>query len=267
MPSALPLFRRSVLESWRGLLGWATGLTAVALLYLPLFPTFGGANSQFAELMDNLPPALVKTLGYEDIVSGAGYTQSTYFGLMAFVLVTIAAVTWGAAAIAGAEESGSLELTLAHGVSRTRQVAEAALSLLVRVVALVLLAVLLVLALNGPSELGLAASNVVAAGAALAGLGLLAGTTSLAVGAATGRHTWATAGGALVAVAGYAFNAVGNQAPDVEWLRALSPYAWAWHGTPLKDGWDLPGLAALWGASLLLAALAVWALERRDLRS
>ncbi|MFC7341988.1 ABC transporter permease subunit [Saccharopolyspora griseoalba] len=267
MVKPFPIFRRSIAESRRAVLGWAIGLTAFACLYLPLFPTFGGSGSQMAQMIDALPPTLVKTLGYQDIASGAGYAQSTFFGLMGFVLTTIAAISWGAAAIAGAEETGRLELTLAHGVSRTRQVLEASASVAVRVALLGLFAVLLVLALNGPSELELVPINVLAAGVALASVAFLTGAVALAVGAATGRHAWATIAGAIVAIGGYATNAIANQSADLDWLHAISPYAWAWQEEPLESGWPLPGLSALWIACAVLVVLTAWSLNRRDLRS
>ncbi|SDN65407.1 ABC-type multidrug transport system, ATPase component [Cryobacterium flavum] len=49
--------------------------------------------------------------------TGAGYTQATLFGLIGFLLLSIAATSWGAGALGGDEESGRLELTLAHGVT------------------------------------------------------------------------------------------------------------------------------------------------------
>ncbi len=42
--------------------------------------------------------------------------------------------------------------------------------------------------------------------------------------------------GAGIAVAGYAFNAIANQVEDAEWLRAISPYSWAFHQAPLAQG-------------------------------
>jgi ABC-2 type transport system permease protein len=48
--------------------------------------------------------------------------------------MTIASAGWGAAAVGGDEESGQLELTVAHGVTRIQVVLERALSLFLRVV-------------------------------------------------------------------------------------------------------------------------------------
>ena len=98
MRAPLPVFRGWLAEGWRGLIGWAIGLTAVALVYLPLFPTM--QSPELSGLIETLPPELVRTLGYENITSGAGYAQATFFGLIGFVLMTIAGIGWGASFIA-----------------------------------------------------------------------------------------------------------------------------------------------------------------------
>lgn len=264
MRDVLPVFRRWIADSWRSLLGWAAGIAAALLLYLPLFPSIGG-NGQMQQMLETLPPELVKTLGYEQIGTGAGYVQGTFYGLIGFLLLTIAATAWGSAAIAGAEESGRLELTLAHGVGRVQYALESALAVLVRLVGLGAFASLLVIALDGPSELGLEPAHVVAASAALVGLTMLSAAFALAVGALTGRRSLATTAGAGVAVLGYVFNAIANQNENVEGLRVASPYAWAYDATPLADGADWGGLALLWGLSSVLVAVAALALRRRDI--
>ncbi|MGY6498698.1 MAG: ABC transporter permease subunit [Microcella sp.] len=260
--TALPLFSRALADSWRGLIGWAVGLAAVAGLYLPLFPSFGG-GSQFADIIESLPPELVSALNYDQITSGAGYTQGTVYGLLGFVLLTIAATGWGAAAIAGDEERGTLELTLAHGVSRTQLVLERAAAIVVKLIALVGWITLVVLVLNGPSELDLAASNVVAGGIALFGLALLTALIGMLAGALIGRRVIAVGAAAGLAVAAYAANAIGNQSPDLAWLHAVSPYHWAFGESPLADGLAAPvGLLYLFAA--LALAGAVIAFRRRD---
>ncbi len=263
MAKPLPILRRSIADGWRSIVGWTIGIVGVIALYLPLFPSVGG-NGQMQEIIESMPPELVNTLGFETIGSGAGYTQGTFFGLIGFLLLAIAATSWGAAAIAGAEESGRLELALAHGVGRGQYAVESALAILIRLLWLGAIATGLILLLNEPSELGLEAGNVMAATAALIGLAFLSATLALAVGAITGRRSIATMAGAGIAVLGYVFNAIANQADDAEPLRAVSPYAWAYHNNPLADGVDWVGLVLLWGFSMALATVTVVALRRRD---
>jgi ABC-2 type transport system permease protein len=260
----LPIFRRAIADGWRSVMGWTVGVVAVICLYLPLFPSLG-ADGQMQQMIESMPPELVDTLGFEAIGSGAGYTQATFFGLIGFVLLVIAATSWGSAAIAGAEESGHLELALAHGVGRGQYAAESALSILARLLWLGAIAATLILLLNEPSELDLSGENVIATVAALLGLAFLTASLALAVGALTGRKSIATLAGAGIAVAGYVFNAIANQVEDAELLRAVSPYAWAYQHEPLTEGADGAGLLLLWGFSLALTAVAIVALRRRDI--
>lgn len=265
MNGILPVFRRSLRESWRGLLGWTVGLAAVLFLYLPLFPSLGGGG-QLEAMISSLPKELVDTLGYDQIATGAGYAQSTFFGLIGFLLLTIAAVLWGSAALAGAEESGRAELDLAHGIGRSQYVLESALAVLVRLAWLGCFSGSVVWALNDPAELGLEGWRIVGASAALTGLAFLTASAALFAGAATGRRLWATGAGAGVAVVGYILQALAKQSDDLEWLNALSPYAWVYRQAPLADGVDPGGLALTWGLALALVAAAAVALRVRDLR-
>lgn len=258
-----PLFRRSLAGSWRSLLGWAAGILAALSLYLPLYPSLAGQDLQ--GLLQNLPPELINALGYDQLSTGAGYTQSTFFGLIGFVLFTIAAVSAGAGAIAGDEENGTLELTVAHAVGRVRLVLERAAAIVVRLLLLGGFAGLVVLAFNGPAQLGLDAPHVWAACTSLAGLSLLTACVALAAGAITGRRLWALGSAAAVAVAGYVLNAVANQNPDLDPLHPYSPYFWAFGHDPLVSGIDWAGTTALYGSSLLLVAVAAFALSRRDI--
>lgn len=266
MSGILPVLRRSLLETWRGLIGWSLGVAAAISLYLPLYPSFG-ASGQLEEVIKALPKQLIETIGYDQIATGAGYAQSTFYGMMGFLLLTIAAVLWGSAAIAGSEESGRLELDLAHGIGRKQYALESSLAVLVRLLWLGAFSGALVLALNKPAELGIHPPHIVGATLALTGLAFLSAAAGLLAGALTGHRPWATGVSAGIAVLSYAFQAVAKQSADVEWLKALSPYSWVYHQPPLRDGVDIGGLLLVWGIGLVLAAASALALARRDLRA
>jgi ABC-2 type transport system permease protein len=233
------------------------------MLYLPLYPSIGG-SAQMQQMIDALPQEMTKALNYDQIATGPGYTQATLFGLIGFLLMSMASVGWGAAAVGGDEESGLLELTLAHSVTRIQVVLERALALVVRVAILSALVFLLVLVLNGPSKLDIDVGHLIGAVVLFAALALLSGTAALCAGALTGRKVYAIAAGAAVAVLGYVFNAVGRQSPDVDWLLNLSPYHWAYGNSPVTNGADWGAAAGLLGISAALIALGAVALQRRD---
>ena len=263
MRKPLPLFERAFVDSWRSTLGWAAGLAAAIFLYLPLYPSIGG-SSEMLSMLDALPPEMVRALNYDQITSGPGYTQATMFGLIGFLLMSIASVAWGAAAVGGDEESGQLELTLAHGVTRSQVVLERALALLLRVALLAGLVFVLVTLLNESAGLNIRLQNLAGTSVLFAGLAMLSGSAALVAGAATGRKTAGLAAGAGVAVLGYVFNAVGRQSRDVDWLLNFSPYNWAYGNNPLANGADWAAAGWLWGISAVLVGLGATALSRRD---
>lgn len=258
----LPLFRQELQRSWRGLIGWALGNAAAIGLYLPFFPSIAG-SPDLAEYFASFPPEVMTLFGLDQMATGAGYTQATYFGLTGLVLFAIAAVSWGAAAIAGDEERGGLELTLAHGVTRLQVVGERALALAARVGILALSGGLLIAMLDDVSQLSLSATGLASASTALVGLALFIGMAALLAGAITGRRSLATAVGAGVAVLAYILDAVSRTA-GVQWLGALSPVRWAFGADPLTTGFDWSGLALLFGGAAVLLAAAVVAFGRRD---
>lgn len=258
----LPLLRRVLADGWRGLVGWSLGLAAVVGMYLPLYSTIGG-NPEFLAIIESLPPELVAALSYDQITTGAGYTQGTVHGLIGFVLVTIAAISWGTSIIAGDEERGTLELTLAHGVGRAQLVLERFAAVALKLLALAMLLGLMVLGLNEPAGLELSLAGIAAGSLALLGLGLLTAGTSTLAGAIVGRTRIAVGLGAAIGVGGYALNALGNQNPDLEWLHALSPYHWAFGAEPLADGLD-PLVGVLYAATAAAVTVAVLAFRRRD---
>lgn len=260
MNRMLPLFRRNLADSWRGLIGWTAGVIGTLLVYLPLYPSFGG-NGQMQALIESMPPELVKTLGYDTIGSGAGYAQSTFFALIGFVLLTIAAVGWGTGAIANDEENGQLELTIAHSVTRGQLLGERAAAVFLKLCWLGLVAVAVVLALNEPAELDIETGALIATATALVGITFLSAAAAVMVGAITGRRSWSLGAGAGIAVLGYVLNAIGNQGDELDWLHAWSPYSWAFGTDPLLNGWD-------WGIWLPFAVAAVglvvgWLVFRR----
>ena len=259
----LPLFRRALLDHWRSTLAWAVGLAAAILVYLPLFPSLGNSD-EMQDMINALPPEMTRALNYDQIASGPGYTQATIFGLIGFLLLTIASVSWGASAVAGDEESGQLELTLAHAVTRPQVVLERALAIAVRTVALAAVVFILVLLLNEPAELGIQTQDLFGATVLFGGLALLSGMAALFVGAVSGRRLYGLATGAGVAVLSYVSNAVGRQSPDLQWLLNLSPYHWAYGNSPVANGADWGAAAWLWGISAALAGLSAVALQRRD---
>jgi ABC-2 type transport system permease protein len=257
-------FAKALLDARRGLLGWAAGVGAVAVMYAAFYPSV--SKPAFANAMANYPEGIKRAFNLEDITSPAGYLGSYVFGLLVPVLLIIFTVITGSRAIAGDEESGVLDLVLAHPVSRTRLLLSRLGALAVEVVFICAVAYLLLLAISGPAKLSsIGAGHLGAATVQLALFGLFFAALALAIGAATGRRAAAVAVTTVVAAAGYFANNLAPQVRGLHWAQKLSPFYWYTAGQPLRQGLQLGYCALLLGVTAVLAAAAVAGLGRRDL--
>ncbi|HMR49814.1 MAG TPA: ABC transporter permease subunit [Arachnia sp.] len=260
----MPIFAAELRHGWKALIGWTLGLVAVCVIYLPFFESIG-ASMEMKSMLDSLPQTLVVGMGIDLMFSGAGYVHSSILEMTALILVVIAGVGWGARAVAGDEEEGMLELTLAHGVSRTRVYAERALAIVARFLILGAALWAILMGSSGPFSLDLDAGDTTAGVASFTALAIALSFVSLAVGAATGRKSAAIGAGAGLAVAAYIANVIGRQSQDWGWLSDVSPLGWAFAEVPIMNGWDVPGLALLGGLAALSFVLGLLAVTRRDI--
>lgn len=260
----MPIFAKEFRHGWKALLGWTVGLVAVCIVYLPFFESIG-ASPEMQVMLESLPKSLVVGMGFDLMFSGPGYVHSSVLELTAAVLVMIAGIGWGARAIAGDEEDGMLELTLAHGVGRTRAYAEPALAIVARFVLLGAALWLILMGSSEPFQLRLDAGYTTAGVASFTALAIAIAFVSLAVGATTGSRSAALGAGAGLAVVSYVANVVGRQSQDWGWLSEVSPFGWAFGRVPIMNGWDATGLGLLGGLAAIAFAVGLVAVNRRDI--
>lgn len=255
------ILRRTLVDRRRATLLFAVAAIAVASMYISLFPSM---QDQMAGYADALPEALRSFIGSE-FGDAAGYLHSTIFTILGPVLLVSAAVVWGAGAIAGEEESGTLALLLSVPVSRRRVAGEKAVAILLALT--VLAAVVLATLLAWVAGLGIdvAASGVAAATLHLHALAVFAAGLALGVGAALGRKAAAIGTAAGVVVAGFVMSGVGGMIEGGAWLENVSPFYW-FNGTqPIENGVAAGGLLLLYGLGALAAVVGTWRFDRRDL--
>lgn len=266
LANTAPVFARWLRDSGRSLVGWGLGLVGVCLLYLPLFPSMRDSGL-IGDKLQAMPEGMLDSFGMDlaTTSTGWGYAHQMVFGMLGLLLLLVLGIGQGARMIAGDEEAGSLELTLAHATTRSAVLTARIAALATIVLGMTALVTLVVAALNGPSELGLSGTGLVAEGVALALLVLVHALVALAVGALTGRRTWALAAASIVGMLGWFAHTMGAKAAD--WVPSLSPFHWAYGHTPLHTGFDGAGLAALAAVSVVLIAASYGGLARRDLRA
>jgi ABC-2 type transport system permease protein len=246
------VFAKTLRDQRRSLLWWSLGLVAVVAVYVLPYRQFLDSGV----LSANTDTPLYQALGSDN--SPAGYLQGTLFALLGPLLLVMMAVAAGARAIAGDEEAGTLELLLAHPVSRTRLVLE-------RFGALAAAVTLLGLVVWAAADMGIGADRLAATTLGLVLLALGFGTVALAAGAASGHRGLTLGVTAAVAVAGWLAHTVAPQVDALKAAQQWSPFYYYLGGDPLRTGIDLGHLAVLAAIPLVMVGLGLWSLNRRDI--
>jgi ABC-2 type transport system permease protein len=252
----------------RSLAWWIGGSFAYLLFLGSAFPTLADNAADFEKMLDSYPAALRAMFNIVEGVSlssGPGFLHMELYSLVLPLLLIVFAVGFGARAVAGEEEDGTLDLILAGPVSRLRLLAHqfAAMTTLTFVIGLVnFLAILLAGAAFG---MGLSPAKLAAATFGVVLIALVFGSLALAVGAVTGSRGVAVAVASAAALAAYL---VFTLADVVTWLGTVqkaSPWYYYAASTPLLKGleWAHAGMLAAIAVALPVAGGVV--LNRRDL--
>jgi ABC-2 type transport system permease protein len=256
----------TVSERRRSLMWWSLGILALTAVTIAFYPSVRDATG-FNDYSKDLPEAMRALFagGETDLISGAGYLNSQIFALLAPLLLLILAIGFGAAAVAGEEERGTLDLLLAQPLRRGELVWQRflALAVLTGVATMVLFATVAAGAPLVDLDIGLA--NLAAASLSIALLALLYGTIAMAVGALRPGRGRAVAVASGLAVGAWMLDGFGQAISGLEPWRPLSPYFQALGENPLREGAPWGGWGALVGLTALTVAAAVVGLQRRDI--
>jgi ABC-2 type transport system permease protein len=259
--------RQALRASRRTLAIWAASFAGLIAIYAVIWPSVRG-NTSWRNLFDTLPQtyrALFTASGTIDLSTAGGYLGVELMGFMGPALIAVYAITAGAAAIAGEEDRGGLEVTLSAPVSRVRVFTQRFAALVIGIATLMIAtsATLWIFSALLGMDLGVGA---IASGAAALGIfGLFTGAVAMTVGAATGSAAAARGVAALVAVASYLINALAQVTSALRPVRPISPYYLVLGNEPLAHGLRLDGSLWVLAAAAALVAAGGILFARRDL--
>jgi ABC-2 type transport system permease protein len=243
----------------RSLLAWGLPLGAMSAFIVAIFPS---VEDSIGRAVADYPPALKEAFGIGELANVEQYLQAEMLSLIVPLAVGYLAVRAVASGLAGAAETGRLDILLSSPVSRHRLCAAGFLATAIEL-AVVLLITGLLTGLGsllagagleaGPAAAGFA--NVWPLALLFAGLGVVACAFSLRTSVVTG----AVAG---VLVAMYVLDLVGKLDPGLDWLRYASVFRY--YGNAIEDGIEPLAFCGVTAAAAALAALGSWLFDRRD---
>jgi ABC-2 type transport system permease protein len=257
--------QRSWRDHWKGILAWIGGLVGIAVVQLSVYPSVRDTAVSTMDFVNAFPEAFKAMFRISDYTSGPGYLSVELFSMLVPLVFIAVGASWGSAATAGEEESGTADLLIALPISRTRVILAkmAATAALILVLGALLVATLAIgsriLDMQVPVE------RIAAATAASALLGLLFSGIGFLIGAWSGRRAAALGVSIGLAIGGYLLFSLAPLADTLERTLPFNPFQWSIGSDALMDGWNADYLLRLSAVSLVLLAAAVLAFRRRDI--
>lgn len=246
------------------LLVWVIAVALLVVMIVGVYPSVRG-NPSLNAIYGNLSTTAQALLGGSDLTSPVGYLSTQLFAFFLPAVLLVFAIGRGAAAVAGDEEDGTLDLLLAQPLSRRSLYLQKAAAVTIGVLVLVAASWLPLVSLQGPSRLDIGAANTAAACVQMGLFCLALALIADAVAAATGRRAVGVAVSAGYAVVSYV---VYGLTTTVHPLRRLRPFTlWRWYlgNDPLRTGFGTKEVLVMLAVCAVAVAAGVMALARRDL--
>jgi ABC-2 type transport system permease protein len=255
------------LARYRGqILGWGISLALYGLLMVQFYGTVLDMQEQFEVMIESYPKEIAAFVGgMDDLFSPAGYLDTYIFSLMPLIL-GIFAVLIGSGLLASDEESGRLDLILAHPISRTSLFWGRLAAFAVATLAVL---ALLWLGLAVPSRWTpldvVSLAEIVGPCLSLLGVLIFFGSLALLLSLLLPSRRMAAMAAGILLVGSYFLTALAFLNPDLETVAKLSPLYY-YQGGDAIDSFKVTWFVGLLVAAFFFAILAWWRFRRRDIR-
>jgi ABC-2 type transport system permease protein len=258
---------RYTFSALRGqILGWGLGIAALGLILVSFHDIFVEQQAGFLEMIENYPPEFLAFFGGDatNIVTPEGYLGMYGFSLLP-IIIGIFAVLAGSGLLASDEESGRLDLIVAHPVSRSGLFWGRLAALVGATLGIVILGWLGFSVLLGGSSLDVSWGQMAMPFLTVLVQALVYGTVALLLSMITPSRRLAATGAGVVLVTSYFLSSMASMNDSLASIARLLPYEY-FQGGEAIGGLDLTSFLGLLAASAVLALLAWWRFERRDIR-
>ena len=132
------VYLKTLRDSRRSILFYSIGAAALGLYVTLFYPTIRDATG-FTDFLEDLPEVFQSLIGdAETYTTAEGFLNAEVFSFMGPLIVSVFAIVAGTAAIAGEEESHTLDQLLANPISRANVLLQKVGALLTGLLALVL---------------------------------------------------------------------------------------------------------------------------------
>jgi ABC-2 type transport system permease protein len=258
---------RSTLSSYRGqIVGWGLGIAALGLMLVPFYDVFMEEQGEFMQMIENYPPEFLAFFGGDaaSIATPQGYLGMYGFSLLP-VILGIFSIIAASGLLASDEESGRLDLIVAHPVSRTALFWGRVLAFVAAALGILVIGWLGFSILLGGSSLDVTWGEMALPFLPVLAQTLIYGAVALLLSLLLPSRRLAAAGAGLLLVTSYLVTSMASLNESLAAVARFLPYDY-FQGADALGGLDLPPFLGLIAVSGALAAIAWWRFERRDIR-
>ena len=260
------IFLKTLRNQRRSLLYWGIGLIAMAVIMALVYPTIKNMPS-INQYLNELPESVKEMFGpgIIDYGSPTGYFGTELFSFMVPLLLLVFGIGFGANAIAGDEEKGTLGFLLTNPVPRWRVVVD---KFGVLIISMILLGFFfwagLVISVIG---IGIDISVVKLAEATIGAmlLALVFAALAFVVGCIKGNRGMSMGIASGLAVLTYLLNTLGGLVTWLKDFRFLSPFYHYMEPNTLANGISPVHILVLLGLVAVFFAVSIPAFVRRDI--
>jgi beta-exotoxin I transport system permease protein len=256
------------LSRFRGqILGWGVSLALLAGLMTLFYDTIAEQKENYIKLMTNYPKemlAFFSTGSVMEMFTPSGYLNLEFFSYMTIV-IGIFVVMAGAGLLAGDEENGTLDLILAHPVSRSVLFAGRLAAFLLATIAILALTWTgFAVAVPG-TVMDITLGELALPLVSLFGILMLFGSLALLLSMLLPSQRLSAMTSGIVLVASYFINAMSKLDDRLEPVAKLLPFRYYRGGLAIDEmNWGQWGIMLAISAAFVL--LAWWRFVRRDIR-
>ena len=256
---------KHTLRRMRGsIIGWGIGLFFYGLLMASFFSSMQ-AMEDFTEMLENYPQEMLAFFpSISEIMTPQGYMDTYYFAYMTLI-IGIYAVSAGGNLLAADEEKGILDLLIAYPVSRSGFFWGRLVAFIAATMGILIISWLGWLIPSGNSGLGLDAIQLLRPFLPLFVILILFGVVALFFSMLLPSARSAVGLSGALLVINFLLVGLSNINPDLQAVYELTPL-YFYQGGRAVAGVDWANLLGLAGITLVLALLAWWMFQRREIR-
>jgi ABC-2 type transport system permease protein len=248
------------------IIGWGLAMFVLGALLVARYDMMASAKEQFKALLDSPIGKMVEAMGgdKDTIFTPEGFLNLQVFSFLPLVL-GVFVIMGGSGLLAADEEKGTLDLILAHPVSRSAQFGGRLLAFLIAMVGIVGLSWLGLVMASAGSTLEVTGGELLLPYLSFLAVLLLFGMLALFLSMVLPSRRSAALTAGLVLVASFFLTMIARSDKDMQAYARLLPMHYFQAGKALH-GLDMASFGGLLAVAALLAGLAWWRFERRDIR-